>query len=85
MCLRLSDPERATLAEIRKRLGRKVLARVTCVAKERTAALAAETRWVVLAEIGLGKVNFGHPLRLGSRWAGPQGPANLVSYSPLRA
>ena len=31
--LRLSDPERSTLAEIGKRLGRKALAQVACVAK----------------------------------------------------
>jgi hypothetical protein len=31
--LRLSDPERSTLAEIGKRLGRKALEQVTCVAK----------------------------------------------------
>src|SRR3984893_18317042 len=31
--LRLSDPERATLAEIGKRLGRKALRGVTCVAR----------------------------------------------------
>ncbi|MBV8845462.1 MAG: hypothetical protein JO307_21855 [Bryobacterales bacterium] len=30
--LRLSDPERSTLAEIGQRLGRKALARVACVA-----------------------------------------------------
>jgi hypothetical protein len=35
-CLRLSDPERSTLAEIRKRLGRKALAEVACVAKPDT-------------------------------------------------
>jgi putative transposase len=34
--LRLSNPERATLAEIGKRLGRKVLAEVACVAKPDT-------------------------------------------------
>jgi len=32
----LSNPERATLAEIGKRLGRKVLAAVACVAKPDT-------------------------------------------------
>ena len=31
--LRLSDPERCTLAEIGKRVGRKALAQVACVAK----------------------------------------------------
>ena len=31
--LRLSDPERCTLAEIGKRLGRQALAKVACVAK----------------------------------------------------
>jgi hypothetical protein len=31
--LRLSDPERETLAEIGKRLGRRALAQVACVAK----------------------------------------------------
>src|SRR3954469_18683025 len=34
--LRLSDPERSTLAEIGKRLGRKCLAEVACVAKPET-------------------------------------------------
>jgi putative transposase len=34
--LRLSDPERSTLAEIGKRMGRKALAQVTCVAKPDT-------------------------------------------------
>ena len=34
--LRLSDPERTTLAEIGKRLGRKALAQVACVAKPDT-------------------------------------------------
>ena len=34
--LRLSNPERSTLAEIGKRLGRKALARVACVAKPDT-------------------------------------------------
>src|SRR5919205_619086 len=33
---RLSDPERSTLAEIGKRLGRKALAQVACVAKPET-------------------------------------------------
>src|SRR3954447_21938288 len=34
--LRLSDPERETLAEIGKRLGRRALAQVACVAKPDT-------------------------------------------------
>ena len=34
--LRLSDPERATFAEIGKRLGRKALRAVACVAKPDT-------------------------------------------------
>src|ERR1051326_5604871 len=34
--LRLSNPERATLAEIGRRLGRKALANVACVAKPET-------------------------------------------------
>ena len=34
--LRLSDPERATLAEISKRLGRQALRQVACVAKPDT-------------------------------------------------
>ena len=34
--LRLSDPQRSTLAEIGKRLGRKALAEVACVAKPDT-------------------------------------------------
>jgi hypothetical protein len=33
---RLSDPERSTLADIAKRLGRKYLAEVACVAKPET-------------------------------------------------
>ena len=34
--LRLSDPERSPLGEIRKRLGRKALAEVACIAKPDT-------------------------------------------------
>ena len=34
--LRLSDPQRSTLAEIGERLGRKALAQVACVAKPDT-------------------------------------------------
>src|SRR5512133_2467481 len=34
--LRLSNPERATLAEIGKRVGRKALAQIACVAKPDT-------------------------------------------------
>lgn len=34
--LRLSDPEKSTLAEIGKRLGRKALAQVACVARPDT-------------------------------------------------
>jgi hypothetical protein len=34
--LRLTNPERSTLAEIGKRLGRKVLEQITCVAKPAT-------------------------------------------------
>jgi putative transposase len=34
--LRLTDPQRSTLAEIRKRLGRRALQRVACVAKPDT-------------------------------------------------
>jgi hypothetical protein len=34
--LRLSDPERETLAEIGKRLGRRALAQVACVARPDT-------------------------------------------------
>jgi hypothetical protein len=34
--LRLNDPERATLAEIGKRLGRKMLGEVACIAKHDT-------------------------------------------------
>jgi putative transposase len=36
--LRLSDPERRMLAKIGKRLGRKALAKVACVAKPNTCA-----------------------------------------------
>ena len=38
--LRLSDPERSTLAEIAKRLGRRVLRDITCVAKPDTGTLS---------------------------------------------
>src|SRR5437868_6600720 len=34
--LRLADPERATLAELGKRLGRKALGQISCVAKPDT-------------------------------------------------
>jgi hypothetical protein len=34
--LRLTDPERSTLSEIGKRLGRKALEQVTCIAKPAT-------------------------------------------------
>ena len=50
--LRLSNPERETLAEIGKRLGRKALAKVACVAKPDTILawyrrlVAAEVRWL---------------------------------------
>jgi hypothetical protein len=40
--LRLSDPERATLAEIGKRLGRKTLRAVACVAKPDTILVGIE-------------------------------------------
>jgi len=42
--LRLSDPERSTLAEIGKRLGRKALEQVTCVAKPDTILAGTENR-----------------------------------------
>ena len=42
--LRLSDPERSTLAEIGKRLGRKALRQVTCVAKPDTILAGTENR-----------------------------------------
>ena len=50
--LRLSDPERSTLAEIGKRLGRQALAQVACVAKPDTIlglvpeAHCDEVRWI---------------------------------------
>ena len=50
--LRLCDPERATLAEIGKRLGRKALREVACVAKPDTVLawyrrlIAREVRWL---------------------------------------
>jgi len=40
---RLSDPERATLAEIGKRLGRKALSQVACVAKPDTILAGIES------------------------------------------
>ena len=50
--VRLSDPERSTLAEIGKRLGRKALSQVACVAKARhnsglvSKAHRPEVRWI---------------------------------------
>jgi len=50
--LRLSDPERSTLAEIAKRLGRGQLAEVACVAKPETILawyrrlIARKIRWL---------------------------------------
>ena len=43
--LRLSNPERETLAEIGKRLGRKALARVACVAKPDTFSRGTGNWW----------------------------------------
>ena len=43
--LRLSNPERATLAEIGKRVGRKALAQVVCVAN-RTQSSAGTVGWL---------------------------------------
>src|SRR5882724_11447141 len=43
--LRLTDPQRSTLAEIGKRLGRKALEQVACVAKPDT--ILAWYRWLV--------------------------------------
>lgn len=42
--LRLTDPERSTLAAIGKRLGRKALAQVACVAKPDDLCLVPQTR-----------------------------------------
>jgi putative transposase len=42
--LRLSDPERATLAEIGRRLGRKALRAVACVANPRPSGLVSKAR-----------------------------------------
>ncbi len=49
--LRLSDAERSTLAEIGKRLGRKYLAEVACIAKPATTGMVSppdcpEVRWL---------------------------------------
>ena len=41
--LRLTDPQRSTLAEIGKRLGRKALQQVACVAKPNTIPYCPET------------------------------------------
>jgi hypothetical protein len=41
--LRLSNPERITLAEIAKRLGRKLLGEIACVAKPDTPGVVSET------------------------------------------
>ena len=43
--LRLSDPERSTLAESGRRLGRKALSKVACVAKPDT-ILAWYRKWI---------------------------------------
>jgi hypothetical protein len=39
----LSNPERITLAEIAKRLGRKLLGEIACVAKPDTPGVVSET------------------------------------------
>jgi hypothetical protein len=62
--LRLSDPERSTLAEIGKRLGRKALAQVACVAwrefiASHMAVLAAIDFFTVEVLIWRGLVTFG--------------------------
>ena len=54
--LQLTDPQRSTLAEIGKRLGRKALAEVAAIAKQETitrlvsSAHSAEVRWVEVSQ-----------------------------------
>src|SRR5215467_14176648 len=54
--LRLSDPQRATLAKIGKRLGRKCLAEVACVANRTNSRLVPssdrqEVRWLQASQL----------------------------------
>ena len=59
--LRLSDPERATLAEIGKRLGRKALRAIACVAKPDT--ILARYRRLVAQKFDGSKLRQSYSLR----------------------
>src|ERR1700738_1435593 len=63
--LRLSDPERATLAEIGHRLGRRILANVACVMKPDT--ILAWYRRLVAAKFDGSKRRSGRELLLKLR------------------
>ena len=65
--LRLSDPERATLAEIGKRLGRKALRAVACVAQPDT-VLAWYRRLVAKKFDGSNSGSIRADLRLVRKW-----------------
>ena len=80
--LRLSDPERATLAEIGKRVGRKALREVACVAKPDTILawyrrlVAEEVRWFQTPTVSrpphrsTGRGSFGGANGAGEYWLG---------------
>ena len=66
--LRLSDPERSTLAEIGKRLGRKALKDVACVAKPDT--ILAWYRRLIAKKFDGSKLRT-YPVGLGSAVRSP--------------
>ena len=69
--LRLSDPERATLAEIGKRVGRKALAQIACVAKPDT-ILAWYRRLIAVKFDGSKHRSYpGRPRQFGNGGADP--------------
>jgi transposase InsO family protein len=73
--LRLSDPERSALAEIGKRLGRKALARVACVAKPDT--ILAWYRRLIASKFD-GSKHRSYP---GRRRIGPEIEALIVQMA----
>ena len=65
--LRLPDPERVTLAEIGRRVGRKALREIACVAKPDTILQASSISWTAAARWGYDRIvgalaNLGYPV-----------------------
>ena len=81
--LRLSDPQRSTLAEIGRRLGRKVLAQVACIAKPDT--ILGWYRKLIAQKFDGSKHRSypGRPPHLGQSLA-PESPADFSQGAPLR-